>query len=81
MNISLTPMLENFVQNKIAEGLYTSASEVIREALRLLITQEMSANGRIEMLNKEIDKGLEDFKNGNFRDGNEVMEELIKKYG
>jgi antitoxin ParD1/3/4 len=81
MNISLTPALEKFVQNKLSEGFYTSVSEVIREALRLLITQESASYSKIEILNKEIDKGLNDFKNGNFRDGNEAMEELIRKYG
>ena len=40
MNISLTPALEQFVNDKVATGLYNSVSEVIREALRLLIAQE-----------------------------------------
>ncbi len=34
MNISLTPELENLVNQKVTSGLYHSASEVIREALR-----------------------------------------------
>ena len=36
MNVSLTPQLENFVRQKVESGLYGSASEVVREALRLL---------------------------------------------
>lgn len=36
MNVSLTPELEKFVQGKVESGLYHSASEVIREGLRLL---------------------------------------------
>ena len=36
MNVSLTPELETFVQTKVTSGRYTSASEVVREALRLL---------------------------------------------
>ena len=36
MNISLTPKLERFIQEKVASGLYASASEVVREALRVL---------------------------------------------
>ena len=36
MNVSLTPQLEQFVKEKVATGNYTSASEVMREALRLL---------------------------------------------
>ena len=40
MNVSLTPALEQFVNDKVATGLYNSVSEVIREALRLLISKE-----------------------------------------
>ncbi len=40
MNISLTPALEDYVRRKVATGLYNNASEVIREALRLLVQQE-----------------------------------------
>lgn len=36
MNVSLTPELEKIVFERVASGLYASASEVIREALRLL---------------------------------------------
>ena len=36
MNVSLTPQLEKLVQKKVDSGRYTSASEVVREALRLL---------------------------------------------
>ena len=40
MNISSTPALEQFVNDKVATGLYNSVSEVVREALRLLISKE-----------------------------------------
>jgi len=36
MNVSLTPELEKFVSAKVGSGRYNSASEVVREALRLL---------------------------------------------
>ena len=36
MNVSLTPELERFVDGKVESGLYNNASEVVREALRLL---------------------------------------------
>ena len=36
MNVSLTPELERFVDDKVESGLYNNASEVIREGLRLL---------------------------------------------
>jgi antitoxin ParD1/3/4 len=36
MNVSLTPELEALVNEKVRGGLYQTASEVVREALRLL---------------------------------------------
>ena len=81
MNISLTPALEEFVNAKVATGLYNSASEVIREALRLLISKEQSiSQERIDMLNKDIEKGLNSIESGNYTEGLGFLEELIKKY-
>lgn len=60
MNVSLTPALEKFVQDKVASGLYNSVSEVIREALRLLISQESVSKERLVMLNQDIKQGLDD---------------------
>ena len=40
MNVSLTPELEQFVNGKVRTGRYNSASEVVREALRLLEQHE-----------------------------------------
>jgi antitoxin ParD1/3/4 len=36
LNVSLTPELEHFVESRVASGRYQTASEVIREGLRLL---------------------------------------------
>jgi antitoxin ParD1/3/4 len=36
MNVSLTEPMEKFVRQKVAVGEYETASEVVREALRLL---------------------------------------------
>ena len=40
MNISLTPKLEEFIRKKVSSGLYNNASEVVREALRLLVKRD-----------------------------------------
>jgi uncharacterized protein len=45
MNISLTPQLERYVRQKVSSGLYNNASEVIREALRVLLEREGAAAG------------------------------------
>ncbi|MGH2561147.1 MAG: type II toxin-antitoxin system ParD family antitoxin [Thermomicrobiales bacterium] len=36
MNVSLTPQLETMVRQKVESGRYNNASEVVREALRLM---------------------------------------------
>jgi predicted nucleotidyltransferase len=40
MNVSLTPELEQYIRRKVDSGLYGNASEVVREALRLLVRRE-----------------------------------------
>jgi len=56
MNISLTPQLEEMVKTKVASGLYGSASEVLREALRLLEERDRIHAMRIEELRAESRK-------------------------
>lgn len=46
MNVSLTPELERFVRAKVDSGLYNSASEVVREALRLLVARAEEETAR-----------------------------------
>ncbi len=77
MNISLTPTLEKFVQDKVASGLYNSVSEVIREALRMMASKDKVSQERIAQLNKEIEEGWNDTV---ILDGHLAMEKLIKKY-
>lgn len=40
MHISLTPELENLIKEKVESGLYSNASEVVREALRFMKVNE-----------------------------------------
>ena len=58
MNISLTPELEQFVATKVESGRYNSASEVVREALRLLEEQDQARRARIADFNQELDHRL-----------------------
>lgn len=46
MNVSLTPELEQYIRGKVASGLYSNASEVVREALRLLVGREKGGAGQ-----------------------------------
>ena len=59
MNISLTPHLEEIVKGKVDSGLYNSASEVMRDALRLLEERDQLRELRLEELRREIQKGID----------------------
>jgi len=59
MNISLTPYIKNIVKSKVESGLYNSASEVMRDALRLLEERDSLRQIRIEELRREIQKGID----------------------
>jgi antitoxin ParD1/3/4 len=59
MNVNLTPQLEDLVRQKVASGRYTSASEVVREALRLMQEQDELREVRREELRPEVRRGLD----------------------
>lgn len=64
MNVSLTPELEQMVAEKVQSGRYTSASEVIREALRLLEEQDQLKRKRLTEVRQKIDRGLRQLDEG-----------------
>ena len=59
LNINLTPQLEKLVRQKVESGRYNSASEVVREALRLMETQNELHALQLERLRRDIREGLE----------------------
>ncbi len=58
MNVSLTPELDSWINQKVNSGLYNSSSEVIREGLRTLIRQEEQKQAMLENLRSEIQLGI-----------------------
>ncbi len=64
MNVSLMPELETLVNEKVKSGNYNSASEVVREALRLLKEQDELKRIRREQLRGEVMKGVEEIRRG-----------------
>ena len=66
MNISLTPELDTFVEGKVKSGLYHSASEVIREGLRLLKERDALQEIRIEELRKQVREGFAQIDRGDY---------------
>lgn len=79
MNISLTPELEKYVQEKVASGFYTSASEVIRESLRLMHNYDDLQKQRTDQLNQMIEIGLTELKSGKKVLAAESYQRLKKK--
>ena len=64
MNVSLTDQLEHFVSRKVASGRYTSASEVIREALRLLEERDRLRETRVQELRRDVLDGISQLDSG-----------------
>lgn len=64
MNVSLTPELEKLVNDRVRSGMYSSASEVVREALRLLKEQEGFRQQKLEELRREIQIGIDQIERG-----------------
>ncbi|MDM7924324.1 MAG: type II toxin-antitoxin system ParD family antitoxin [Pyrinomonadaceae bacterium] len=67
MNVSLTNELESFVSRLVATGDYHSASEVVRDGLRLLKEREELKQLRLEELRAEVRKGYEQSVRGESR--------------
>jgi antitoxin ParD1/3/4 len=59
MNVNLTPQLEELVRSKVNSGMYTSASEVVREALRLMDEQDRLRQAKLDELRRDVRKGLD----------------------
>ena len=59
MNINLTPQLEDLVRSKVTSGLYNSASEVVREALRLMERENQMRAATLSQLRQDIQEGLQ----------------------
>jgi antitoxin ParD1/3/4 len=59
LNINLTPQLEKLVRQKVESGRYNSASEVVREALRLMEERNELHSLQLERLRRDVREGLE----------------------
>ncbi len=66
MNVSLTLALEKLVQDKVESGLYNNASEVIREALRLMKESEELRRAKLKRLKSALAKGEADYAAGRY---------------
>lgn len=79
MNVSLTPELDRFVAGKVSSGRYTSASEVVHEALRLLEEHEQVRAGQLAAFNRELGTRLAALDRGEHVDPVAVRRRLRRK--
>ena len=63
MTITLTPEMEDLIQNKVQSGRFGSPSDVVYEGLRLLEEEET----RFDELRGEITVGIEQAENGHVK--------------
>jgi antitoxin ParD1/3/4 len=58
INVNLTPELEGLIRQKVSSGRYNSASEVVREALRLMEAEDQLRGAKLQRLRHDIQEGL-----------------------
>jgi antitoxin ParD1/3/4 len=79
MNVSLTPELEKFVSAKVGSGRYNSASEVVREALRLLEEHDSARAAQLTEFNEKLGRRLASLDRGDTVDPAEARARLQRK--
>jgi antitoxin ParD1/3/4 len=76
MNVNLTPDLVNLIEKKVETGRYNSATEVVREALRLLEERDVRIKLGREDLRKKVTEGIDSLRRGEGVDGEQVFDRL-----
>jgi antitoxin ParD1/3/4 len=56
-NINLTEHFNEFVERQVSSGRYSNASEIVREALRLLEEQEQVREAKLRALRQAAKQG------------------------
>jgi antitoxin ParD1/3/4 len=76
LNVSLTPELDEFVQQRVATGRYQTASEVVREGLRLLEYQERDREAAYSALKAKLARGSAQADRGEFVEPEAVLKKI-----
>jgi antitoxin ParD1/3/4 len=79
MNVSLTPELEKLVTRKVESGLYQSASEVIREGLRLLDDHDRIREVHLSEVRRKIETGLDQLDRGEGIPGDQAYAQMKQR--
>jgi antitoxin ParD1/3/4 len=78
MNINLTPELEQLVHAKVQSGRYNSASEVVREALRLMEQRDELRDLQLSELRRRMDRALDESARSAGTDGETFMQAMLE---
>ena len=81
MNVSLTPELEQYVNGKVQSGMYHTASEVVREGLRLLKERDQLHQQKLSDIRREIQVGIDQAVRGHVSPFREATLEDVKAKG
>jgi antitoxin ParD1/3/4 len=76
MNVSLTPELEQLVHLKVKTGRYTSASEVVREALRMMEARDQMQALQKDEVRRKIAAGMASLRAGEGEDGDAFLSRM-----
>lgn len=81
MNVSLTPELDSYVHGKVESGRYTSASEVVRESLRLMQERDEAHEAYVREVRAKIQEGEDALARGDYIEGTaaEIRDELLRR--
>ena len=63
-NVNLTDHFDRFIDEGVTSGRFSNASEMVREALRLLEQRDAEDRARIEWLRGEVQKGIDAVERG-----------------
>lgn len=81
MNVSLTPQLEKLIHREIKSGRYSSASEVVRDALRLFSDRKKQRDRKLEDLRRDLQIGIDQLDRGEGVPFDDELVERIKREG
>ncbi len=79
LNVSLTPELEEFVRARVDAGRYQTASEVVREGLRLLELRERDRDAAHATLKAKLQLAAAQTDLGTSVDGEEFIDKLMDR--
>lgn len=79
--VALTPEFDRFIRRMVRSGRYRSQSEVVRDALRLMMDREKERDVATDELRRQIAAGVSEAERGETVDGPAFMREWARMEG